>query len=78
VGCGFRQMIVNLASYGVLESGALQLSNAPSLKQIAQDFLIFLGKFPTYCPKWTDMFVLSKKSVNSAEIYEHESLDTLY
>jgi len=50
VACGFRQIIVNLASDGVFESGALQLSNAPSLKQIAQDFLIFWGSFQRIVP----------------------------
>ena len=50
MGCGFGQIIVNLASDGVLESRALQLSNAPLLKQIAQDFLIFWGSFQRIVP----------------------------
>ena len=51
-GCVFWRKIANLACDGVLESGALQLSNEPSLDQIAQDVPTFLGTFLTEYPKW--------------------------
>ena len=51
-GCVFWRKIAHLACDGVLESGALQLSNEPSLDQIAQDFRPFLGTFQTEYPKW--------------------------
>ena len=64
-GCVFWRKIAHLACDGVLESGALQLSNEPSLDQIAQDFPTFLGTFRTEYPKWSDISDPSRKVHNS-------------